>query len=213
MTKSALSLLTLASALALSACVNAEDSDGGPGAAAGEDGKPPLEVLSIDALDENEWNLATLGRREKRGYLSKGSSVDVEDLWLIERSTGATFDLVPEGLGPVTRSYFLSGETGPLQSFSSYNSNPVHSDEQPLTHYLFMVSAGKKQTSLYAGSLTEKQTTKLGGPYASILHLEMLTESQLAIYAESEGAVQRVVFDLQTMAQIAEAEVKPQTNR
>jgi len=164
----------------------------------------------MDALPGDKWNLATIGRRDKsNAFLSKGAGLIIEDLWLIERASGATYSLKPDEPGEITDSYFISGEAGPIPATDIYRSGTSNQNANPPRFYLLTVNAEQGGLILCAGSLQDKKTVKLGGPYRSILHMDALSDSRLAVYAKQNGETRRIVFDLTTLTQLEDKPIKP----
>lgn len=205
MTRHRFAIFSLATALALTGCENAA---GDPSTANGPETEPP-KIVSIEALAGQELNLARVGREDDgRGYISKGSSHIVTDLWLIERATGTTYSLLPDAPGRVSESHFVSDTVGPVREVDRYGRG-VSSDDETAEFYIISVSDASDQIQLFAGSLSDKATEKLGGPYRSIQHMDLLGEGRLAVYAERADKTFRIEFDLNSLTEIGQREVTP----
>lgn len=205
-----LALFAFGLSLALCGCASGEGGAQGDEQTGGPSEGIRVELLGVEALKGEDWNLATLGRRKQGvGYLSKGAKVIVDDLWLIQRATGATSSLVPDGVGRVERSYFLSGTAGPIADSGRYSGSGVHSDDAALRYYLIVVSRDEKQEELYAGLVADIKTVKLGGPYSDISHMDMLEGGELAVYAMRGNEARRIVFDLNSMSELSDKALIP----
>lgn len=201
--------------LTLSACESGESGVAGSNTQDGaqvEEKKP--EILSVEPIGGGKWNLATLGlRSEEGGYLSKGPKVTVTDLWLIERASGETYSLLPDTSGEVSQSHFISDEVGPLRDvtlYGSYDRARAKSDDGELTYYLITISDEDDKVTLLGGTIADKETAKLTNQYDSIMHLEMLANSELAVYGRLANESLRTVIDLKTLTRVDEKIIKAQ---
>ncbi|MEL7197694.1 MAG: hypothetical protein AAGL10_05190 [Pseudomonadota bacterium] len=85
----------------------------------------------------------------------------------------------------------------------------MSSEEQNPKYYLIIVGNVSRPKTLYAGSLEDKDTVKLSDPYDSILHMDILENDQLAVYASRKTETFRAVFDLTSFEKIEETVVAP----
>lgn len=204
--------LSVILSVALMGC--SEVIPGGPANNPSNTAEPPL-VDTIQGLPGETWNVATVGIKVEPSSLSKGQYRLTSDIWLIDKSSGETYSLLAVQKGErIEQAIFLSGKPQPLQDLR--HDSGVHifeddtfEDDTPAKFYVLTVKGKDKKLTLFGGSIEDRKTTKIGGTFSSLLHMDVLPDEQLAIYVLKGDIAHRMVVDLGSMSETETARVAP----